>query len=108
MIKFRIGENVKWNSVYNNVNIQRKGKILYIVDSFTTLNELYNENKINKLIGKNFNIINNNDNKFFTEYSYLIIVGERDGKIPDIHWPDPKLLSKVIVKKRKNKKNNKY
>lgn len=108
MIKFKIGENVKWISYYNGVNITRKGKILFIIDPFTTINELYDENRINELIGKNFNIINNNDNKFFTEYSYLIIVGERDGKIPDIHWPNPKLLSKIIIKKRKIKKNNKY
>jgi len=102
MDEFKIGDYVKWETKLNGISIKKVGKIVYIVDPFTTLDEI-DYNILKKNISKVFNIIcNDKKNKIQTYKSYLILVGEKEGNIPNLHWPDALKLKKT--KKRKQRK----
>jgi len=105
MISFKIGEKIKWESIFNGISFVREGKIVYIVFPFTTISEIIDSNDLKDFFNKNINIINNDKEKYYTIDSYLVLVGERDGKIPNIHWPNPNKLQKVIKRKINRNKN---
>jgi len=102
-MEFKIGDYVRWTSSIHNVEIKKKGKIAYIIDSFEQLSDIIESKDFKDSLGHNVNIIHNNMEEFRPCKSYLVISGGRDGQIPILYWPDNKVLSKI--RKRISKKN---
>lgn len=106
-MKLKIGDYVRWTSLVHGIIIKRKGRIVYIVDPFTSLIEILNDENFITDVGKNIHIIHNKLSDFRPYESYLVVVRQREGQILSLHWPDVNILKKIRKRKSKKKIINK-
>lgn len=102
-MKFEVGESVKWTSRIHNVNIKRRGEIVYIIDPFKSLSEVLESEDFIEKVGKKSNIIYNKLLEFRPCESYLVIAKKRDGQLPTLYWPDADILSRIRIRKSNKK-----
>jgi len=105
-MKLKVGDWVRWISETRGVKLKRKGKVVYIVDPFTRLCEVINDNEFKNYVRRNFNIIYNKIDEYRTHVSYLVLTRD-DGRIQSLYWPNVDLIKKIRKRKSKSKIKNK-
>lgn len=103
-MKLKTGDWVRWVSKVgaSEIEIKRKGKIIYTIDPFARLCEIINSEEFKESVRKKFNIIYNKIDEFRPYTSYLILIKD-DGSIQNIYWPDVNILKKIRKRKSKRK-----
>lgn len=101
-MKFKIGEDVSWKSEVNGIIIKRKGKIIFIIDSFESLSDIIKSEEFKKCVNSKIHIIHNNLDDFRPAESYLVKKINKNGGRPSLFWPEVNSLRKI--RKRTKKK----